>query len=280
MTRSLGVGAIEVSVLHDGHDTVPPEMVLAGAPEAELPALIDGHADADGQLPVACTGLLIQTDGRTVLVDAGYGEHAETPESGGSLGASLAALGVAPADVDDVIVSHGHADHIGGLALTAGGGPAPTFSRAAHWLWRSEWDHWTSETVLAGMPRYLADPARACLPPLGAAGLVKLVDREHEVARGVWILPAPGHTPGHAAVAIESAGEHALYVGDAVFHRLNVEHPAWGCVVDGDRDAAARTRHALLDRAAADGSLVLAAHLEHPGRIERRGTRFRFSVGG
>ncbi|MBI2777304.1 MAG: MBL fold metallo-hydrolase [Chloroflexi bacterium] len=272
----LAIGATEVHRVRDGTDRVPPDMILAGAPPDELATAVIGHADAEGMLPVAYDSLLIHSGGRVVLVDAGLGELSESEGAGGKLASGLASLGIAPEDVDVVVISHGHADHIGGLIRTSGDVRVPVYGRATHWFWRDEWTFWTSETVLASMPVDLAEPARACLPPLADADLVELADAEQEVAPGIVVIPAPGHTPGHVAVVIESNGERATYLGDSVFHPLNVAYPDWACVFDVDRVAAAASRGWLLDRAARDGSLVLAAHLGSPGRVQPRGHGYRF----
>ena len=276
MTSSLRIGAIEVTVLADGTDAVPPAMILDGMPAERSSAVVAGHLDADGLLPVACTGLLIRSAGRTVLVDAGYGDWAESEASGGRLGRSLAAAGVASMDVDEVIVSHGHVDHIGGLTHDDRGARVPVYRAATHWWADREWAHWTAEDTLADLPGELADPARASLPPLAAAGLVRLFDREREIAPGVFVTPAPGHTPGHAVVAIVSDGQRAVAVGDAVFHPLNVTHPGWSCAFDVDPAAAVRSRLHLLDQVASDGSIVLGAHLAVAGRVERAPDGYRF----
>jgi glyoxylase-like metal-dependent hydrolase (beta-lactamase superfamily II) len=265
----ISIGAIDVHLLRDGTDRVPPEMILVGASPEEIAAAVRGHADADGQLPVAYNGLLIRSAGRLVLVDAGQGRLAESESTGGRLVDELHSLGIEPTAIDDVVVSHCHPDHIGGLTRPdADGRQVPLFGAARHLVWDDEWTWWTSEGALGSMPSFLADPARAALPPLDSAGLIEVATAEREVAPGVRIVPAPGHTPGHVVVAIESAGETAAYVGDAIFHIVNVLAPDWGCVFDIDSAAAVATRRRILEGAARDGSLVLAAHLAMPGRVE------------
>ena len=276
-TDAVSIGTIEVHLLRDGSDRVPAEMILGGASPEEMTATIAGHADADGQLAVAHNGVLVRSAGRVVLIDAGFGELSESEGAGGELLHALARLGMEPREIDDVVVTHAHADHIGGLTRGDGSGrQVPVFEAARHWFWRDEWMYWTAEAVLAAMPAYLADPARLRLPSISAAGLVNLVDAEQEVAEGVRIVSAPGHTPGHVVVAIESEGVRAMYLGDAIFHELNVVRPEWTCVFDVDPGAAVRTRRSLLDSASRDQILVLAAHLPRPGRVASRGTSYAF----
>jgi glyoxylase-like metal-dependent hydrolase (beta-lactamase superfamily II) len=272
----IAIGEIEAWLVRDGADRVPPEMILTGASPDELRALVEDDADADGQLPVAYNGLLIRSAGRLILVDSGLGWLSEAEGAGGELPAALRRLGVDPSAIGDVVISHGHPDHIAGLTTpNEAGEHVPAYPVARHWLWQDEWDHWTSETALARMPNELAGPARVSLPPLDRAGLVDLVHAEREVAPGVRILPAAGHTPGHVVVEIASGGETGVFVGDAIFHPVNAAAPGWGCVFDLDPGAAAATRWQLLDRAARDRSLVLGAHLASPGRIEAAGGGYR-----
>ena len=273
----VAIGRIGVRLLRDGADAVPPEMVMVGASDEAHAAAARDDARADGQLGVAYNGLLIRSGGRLALVDAGNGWLGES-EGGGALTAELRALGLEPSAIDDVVMSHGHADHIAGLTKPDDAGRhAPVFERARHWFWRDEWAYWTSEAELAAMPAHLADPARTALAPLEAAGIVNVIDAASEVADGVRILPAPGHTPGHVVVSIQSEGASALYLGDAVFHAINVAQPEWSCVFDVDPAAAVATRRRLLEMAAGQRSLVFAAHLPTPGRVESARNGYRFA---
>ena len=274
---AISIGTIEIHLLRDGVDRVPPDMILVGAPDEEIAAAVHRHADADGQLAVTYDGLLIRTAGRLVLVDAGFGGWGDDEGVGGKLLGELGALNVLAREIDEVVISHGHADHIGGLTtLDSDRRHVPVFTAARHWLWQDEWTYWTSDGALSSMPSSLADPARQVLPPIAAAGLLALAMTEVEVAPGVWIQPAAGHTPGHAVVRVESGGQSAIYAGDAIFHAVNVASPDWGCVFDVDRDAAASSRRRLLESASRDHSVVLAAHLGSPGRVEPDGRGYRF----
>jgi glyoxylase-like metal-dependent hydrolase (beta-lactamase superfamily II) len=279
--QSLTIGSIELALVSDGQDRVPPDMILAGAPADEISSVCAGQLDHDGQLPVAYNALLIRSAGRQILVDAGHGELSEDERAGGALEANLAARGVEPESIDTIVISHAHADHVGGLVTTVDDQIVPTYPRATHYINADEWTHWTSPASLAAMPQRMADPARRCLPPLAAAGLVELVDAERAVAPGVTMISAAGHTPGHAVVRVESRGASAIFIADCVFHPVNFLAPNWPCIFDVDPHLAVKSRRRMLEQAATDDSVVLATHVSTPGRVERTRQAYRFiTVGG
>jgi glyoxylase-like metal-dependent hydrolase (beta-lactamase superfamily II) len=120
------------------------------------------------------------------------------------------------------------------------------------------------------MKRFLETSARGCLDPLRHQ--IEPVEHEMEIVPGVRVLPAPGHTPGHLAILLDSNGRQLLNLGDAAVHPLHLEYPEWENGFDLAPDEAAVTRRALLDRAAADGMRVMAFHFPFPsvGYVEKR----------
>jgi glyoxylase-like metal-dependent hydrolase (beta-lactamase superfamily II) len=172
----------------------------------------------------------------------------------------LNALGVSPADIDTVVVSHAHGDHIGGATTGPGDAAMPTFSRARHWLGQADWDHFSQPDVLASRVG-LAEK----LLPLRAAQVLDLADGEQEIAPGVRLLPLPGHTPGHLGVAFATGQELAIYVGDLMHHALQIDHPEWCPTFDALPPLSRQTRQQLVTRARAEHALVLSYHLPWPG---------------
>lgn len=257
------VGAFACVALNDGEFTYSVEQYFPTAPQALVAQALGQAGQAAGRIPSPFTCLFVDTGEARVLVDTGAGPL--TPELG-RLPEGLHAVGVEPNDVDVVVITHGHPDHIGGL-VTDG---SVTYPNARHLIMRDEWAYWTDETVLDGLPELFAASARENLLPL--TDRFELIVDEVEIVPGIHIVPAPGHTVGHCAVAVTSAGEDLLHVVDVAMHPLHLAHPDWYTAFDFDPAQALASRRALLDQAADEGSLVLAYHF-HPfpglGRVSR-----------
>ena len=271
------VGSIECQIVPDGVAMYEPAELAAGVPADQIIAAVTAGVDEKGEMAVPYNCLLIRSGGRIALVDAGLGAEGARHfgEPAGHLMDSLAAGGITADQVDLVIISHAHLDHIGGLTAAADGGRVPVFTRARHYFWQAEWDFWTSGEGLAQVPGELADAARTHLPPLQQAGLVELVSEETEVLPGVWLLPAPGHTPGHLVVALTSGDDGALYLGDAVLDEANFAHPDWVSVYEWNPGMAVATRTALIEKAIAENRLLIAFHLAARGYAERANGNYR-----
>jgi glyoxylase-like metal-dependent hydrolase (beta-lactamase superfamily II) len=261
------IGSLACAVVSDGSHTYrdPAPLLFANAPPACLAQALRKHGlDPEGwkEWVSPYPALLIRTDRHLVLVDTGAGSGTTT----GQLVSNLQAEGVVPEDIDTVILSHAHPDHVGGNLDREG---RPAFSAARYVLSRAEWDFWTSEPDLSMLQ--ISEPFRdhliACaqrnLLPL--RGQLDLVEGEPEIVPGVRVLPAPGHTPGQVAVAVHSAGERLLYLSDAVAHPVHLAQPGWYAAVDIASDQVLTGRQRLLEMAALAGTMVHAFHFPWPG---------------
>jgi glyoxylase-like metal-dependent hydrolase (beta-lactamase superfamily II) len=206
---------------------------------------------------------LIRSDGRTVLVDTGLGpKPADTPDvPWGTLMKDFAANGVRPEDVDMVVMTHLHRDHVGWNLRTEGQKYVPTFPKARYWMSAKDWE--TCHQPEIQKDRYPNAPT--CVWPLEQLGLVELMHGEHSISRELTAVPTPGHTPGHVSILITSQGERALVLGDAAHNPAQIIEPDWVSRADMDPDLTRQTRRALIERLEREKILVAAGHFPAPG---------------
>ena len=243
------------------------------------PRLLD---PVNGLLVLSFHSFVIRTRGRTILVDTCGGNDKPRP---GKLRyhqkrwpylERLAAVGVKREDVDLVVCTHLHVDHVGWNTYLVEGRWLPTFPRARYVFVCKEWEFWREEYKTE---RFTGDPYyEDSIVPIFDAGLVDLVESDLRLADGVWLEPTPGHTPGHVCVHVSGGGRDAVMSGDLMHHPLQCAEPDWSSCFCVDPAHSARTRHAFLERYAGTDTLVMPAHFPAPsaGRIVREGAAFRF----
>jgi glyoxylase-like metal-dependent hydrolase (beta-lactamase superfamily II) len=272
------VGTVECRVLSDGIMAYEPDALYTGLPPEQTAPVVRPLLDHRGLVRVPYHPLLVRTAAGLALIDtgAGLGLAERSGEPVGRLPEALAAAGVAADDVALVVLSHAHPDHIGGLTAGNGSGRRLAFPRARHVIGRAEYEYWTAGPV-PGEFAWMGDLARQHLIPVGQAGLLDLVEGEQEVAPGIRIIPAPGHTPGHMAISLTSGSQQAIFLADAVLGEPNFAHPDWTSALETDRTQAARTRRQLLDAAARDTAIVAGYHLWQPGTVERHADTYRWN---
>jgi glyoxylase-like metal-dependent hydrolase (beta-lactamase superfamily II) len=243
------VGSVEVIALVDMEAAYPATAVYPKAGDA-LGAYRD-RLDGEGRVKLNFGCFLLLADGRSVLVDAGWG-----PENGGRLPAEIAAAGLAPDDIDSVVFTHLHSDHTGwNLERTSG---RPLFPKARYLVPRKDWEHY------AGTASPVASFERD-VRPLQALGCLDLIDGERILTPSLTAVATPGHTPGHTSVVIDSGGERGFILGDVVLSSIDAEQPEWENSFDWDATIARATRLAVLERLEREGALVGASHLPAPG---------------
>jgi glyoxylase-like metal-dependent hydrolase (beta-lactamase superfamily II) len=274
------VGEIECVAMSDGTFSYPIAWAFSNVSTEQAESKLRGQNFPTTQVETPYTCLLVKTGKQKLLVDTGADGLAPTT---GNLLKNLQAEGVSPEKITDVVLTHGHPDHIGG-ALDASGRPA--FPNARYVMSRTEWDFWHDPSALHDwamdehMKQMVMECAQKNLPPLKER--IELIDGEKEIVSGVLAIPAPGHTPGHIALLIASSKTQLLHLSDAVFHPLHLENPGWRNVFDLNVDAAVKTRQRLFDRAVADDMTALAYHFPFPGlgRVKSAGSAFRWEQTG
>lgn len=271
------------SVVEAQTDGIPPGFFLPDAGEATVQRhawLLPHFADAEGRIGLRVQAFVVEVAGRLIVVDpcVGNGKVREQPfwnEQSWPFMARFEAAGFDRADVEMVVHTHLHADHIGWDTHLLDGRWVPTFARARHIYVGAELDAQAADDGIDA--RRIRDDSIA---PIFEAGLADVVEAHADLGSGLRLAPTPGHTAGHASLWL-TAGEHgptALLTGDIIHHPVQCAEPALSFVSDGDRELARATREATLAAAVDAGALVLGTHFPTlpGGRLAADGPAWRF----
>lgn len=211
--------------------------------------------------------LFVDDGNNKLLVDTGLGN----PERSGLL-ASLAEADLSPEDITIVYLTHFHGDHIGGLTQPDG---SLTFPNARYVTMKEEWEHWTNEATLATMGERAALIQQKILP---LKDKMTLLAHSNAMMPGVQVVAAPGHTPGHSGLLLNSMGQRLLALADTIGRLPQFTRPDWHFIYDADKPQAVLTREAMLELAADENLLTFFYHMAFPGLgyVERAGKGFRW----
>ncbi|MCA1552940.1 MAG: MBL fold metallo-hydrolase [Chloroflexi bacterium] len=256
------IGDATVTVISEG---ILPWALQLQTPEAEWRVAIP-DADERGVLRLGLNLVHIQLGDASILVDPGFADPSSDRDEGWpglerspGLSAALQSLGIAPEQITHVLITHTHSDHYAGVTVERNGERVLRYPNARYYVGRADWEQ---------SPQRPDSPLATHLGTLARAGVLKLVEEHCAVASGVSMLAAPGESPGHCVVRVESNGETFYYLGDLFHHAAEIAHPQW---VSPGRDARAMlaSREQVMADAAASRATIVFAHEPFPpwGRI-------------
>jgi glyoxylase-like metal-dependent hydrolase (beta-lactamase superfamily II) len=286
MTGHWRIGAVTVSKAAEMEIPLPgggeQSMIPAAYPSEILtmPWLIPDWATEEGLLRLAVQSLLVDTPAARLVVDTCVGNAKQRSSpffhmlQTDFLATFEKASGWSPDDVDAVVCTHLHTDHVGWNTSLVAGKWVPTFPNARYYIGRAEYEHWCRSLDSGDARQLLADS----IQPLFDADVVMLVASDEQILPEVTLFPTPGHTPGHTSVSIDSRGERAVITGDLMHHPCQIGRPHWHSDFDTDPETANRTRRDFLASVADTETIVFGTHFGGPtaGRVVGDGDGYRF----
>lgn len=256
------IGELHAWALRDGGITLPVDSeALPWSDRAAIARTLEAAGDPVDAVNLSIQPLLVRDGDRLVLIDAGAGGQMDTQNL---LVSSLAAAGFQPGDITDILISHAHGDHLGGLVSVDGN---LVFPNAVIRMSTPEWADLTATAEQAG-----AGALVEAITPR-----VETFDPGAQITASITAMPLAGHTPGHSGYEIVSGEERLLYIGDAMHSAiLSVRHPDWVNAWDTDSDAAVGSRVGLLEMGADHSLMIYGVHFPYPGlgRFQREGGGF------
>ena len=273
-SHSFKFGAFEISVVSDGHMTVPTRFLARNVSEREIKYWLGQSAD---MVTPATNVTLVRTPLDLILIDVGAGPH--FMPTVGKLAENMETAGIDRKAVTKVVITHAHPDHLWGTLDDFD--EEPNFPNASHVISAAEWNLWMSRDVLTKIPEDRQNFASGAVRNLRRIkDSIRTVTPGEDIVPGLRVVDTAGHTQGHIAVEVVSGSEAILVVGDALAHAvIAFAHPEWQPAADHDPERAAVTRRTLLSRLASDKTRLIGYHLPFPGIgfVETSGTAFRFA---
>ena len=234
--------------------------------------------DERGRIVLSMHALVVESLGQTIVVDTCIGNdksrtYPKWNNMQGDFLQRFGAAGFSLEQVDTVLCTHMHVDHVGWNTRWQDGAWQPTFPRAEYLFAKDEWQYWREQSQEYGP--VIEDSVQ----PIFDAGQAVLVSQQHRLNDEIFLQPTPGHTPGHVSVYIQSKGEAAIITGDMLHHPCQIVHPDWSTTADTDQLMAAATRTEFLQQYSDQPVLVIGTHFAAPtaGHIVKDGLAYRLS---
>lgn len=269
------VGDAEVTVVSDGPLPLgPPKGTFTGASDDEIKKMLSDNFLPSDNIVLEQNSPIVNTGDKLVLFDTGMGTAKNFGPATGRQQKSMAEAGIKPEDIDAVVFTHAHIDHIGGVVDASG---KVLFPNAQFYIAQSDFDFWTDEGKAGGPMKDFIVHARKNLMPVRDR-LIFYKDGQ-EVLPGIQAMAAPGHTVGHTMFMISSGGKSFAFLGDLTHHQiLLMEKPRMEFSYDTDPKQAANSRVRMLDMLAANKIAVLSYHYPWPGlgHVVKTGEGFHY----
>ena len=269
------IGKFQATIVSDGPLVLgDPSGAFKGINKEEIQKSLSDNFLAPDNVVLEQNVMVLNTGSRLVLFDSGMGTSKAFGNTTGRLLRSLSQAGIDPARIDDIIFTHAHIDHIGGLVGPRG---QRLFRNATLHITKSDYDFWTDESKLTGDLKAFVVHARANLFPYKNS--IKFVEDGKDVIPGVQAMAAPGHTVGHTIYIIKSENAAFAFTGDTSHHQvLLTERPQTEFAYDTDPKAAVQSRMKVFDMLAKDRIGFVAYHFPWPGigHLAKQGDGYRF----
>jgi glyoxylase-like metal-dependent hydrolase (beta-lactamase superfamily II) len=270
------LGQFQLTVVSDGTIAFPAEALWPEATKAERDAVLVSDFQSPDKSTLQLNVLAVNTGERLVLIDAGSRGKIKPQPTAGRLLQNLAAAEIKPEEVDTVLITHAHPDHLWGVANASD--TERTFPNAEYVIGEAELNFWMQPQHPLENHAFWGGIYHQNMKTLAAIkDRIRTVKPDGEVVPGITAIATPGHTPGHTSVQIASGSNQLLCTADVVGNRaVAFQHPDWRGGFDLDLDQGAKTRRAFLDRCASEKVMVSTYHLPFPGigHVVRAGTAF------
>jgi len=240
------------------------------------------YEKATGRLLLSMHSWLVDTGKHKILVDGCVGNHKNRPSRPDWCNLDipflqrLEAAGARPEDIDFVLCTHLHADHVGWNTKLVDGRWVPTFPNAKYVFSRTEYEYWDGLLKQQGQASHHLYSYNDSVLPVVEAGQALIVDDHYVLADCLTLEPAPGHTPGHVAIWLQSKGSTGVFTGDIIHHPIQLIRPGWSCFGCKDQDQASTTRLRVLQQCAETNALLFPGHFmqPHAGYVKRHADSF------